>query len=276
MHALYPPQAPPHRKLVFVSDLHLGIPDPASSRQREKHFCDWLTYIAPEAAAIYLLGDIWDFWFEYRLAVPKGSVRLLGTLAALADGGLPLYFMPGNHDQWLTGYLAEEIGLHILIDPYLAEHAGQRFFLSHGHRLGPLPWLDRLANAMMGSPFLQSLYRHLFHPDLGLRLGRFLSGRSRQAHHPLDEVDLGPREMLHQFVQQAVNTHTAFDWYLFAHRHLPLVRQVGPAHYVILGDWIRRYTYFEISGNVWALKTFSQYGPQTLAEGLLAVEMSVG
>ncbi len=275
MHALYPPHAPPHRKLFFVSDLHLGIPDPAASRQREKHFCSWLNHIASEAAAIYLLGDIWDFWFEYRTAVPKGSTRLLGTLAALADGGLPLYFMPGNHDQWLTGYLAEEVGLQVLPDPCLATYLDQRFFLSHGHRLGPLPRLDRLANAIMGSPFLQGIYR-LLHPDLGLRLGRFLSGRSRQAHHQLDDIDLGPLEFLYRFVRQAVHSQTACDWYVFAHRHLPLVRQVEKAQYVILGDWIRRYTYFEISGGWWALKTFSDHGPASLAEGPLALGLSVG
>lgn len=250
---LYPDTQPPGKKLFFVSDLHLGVPSPAESRVRERHFLRWLEGIAPEAAALYLLGDVWDFWFEYRHCVPKGSVRLLGLLAELCDSGLPIYFMPGNHDQWLTGYLQEEIGLTLLPDPYLATYQGQRFFISHGHRLGPLPWLDRVANWVMGNPLLQNLYRFLLHPDIGLRLGRLLSARSRKAHHPLDYMDLGEREYLYQYVRDAVAKGIAQDWYIFAHRHLPVVRQVGGARYVVLGEWLDRCTYLEITGEIWSL-----------------------
>ncbi len=268
---LYPDTQPPDRKLFFASDLHLGVPSAIESRAREKHFLRWLESVAPQAAALYLLGDIWDFWFEYRRCVPKGSVRLLGFLAELCDSGLPVYFMPGNHDQWLTGYLSEEIGLHILPDPYLALYQGQRFCLSHGHRLGPLPRADRLANWIMGNPFLQNLYRFLLHPDVGLRLGRFLSARSRKAHHPLDYTDLGEREYLYQYVRAAVTTGGAQDWYIFAHRHLPGVRQIGHARYVVLGEWIERYTYLEIAGENWSLCQYKTSGQEeTLFSGQIS------
>lgn len=259
---LYPPDQPPGKKLFFVSDLHLGIPSEAASRSRERYFLAWLQEVAPHAAAIYLLGDIWDFWFEYRRCVPKGNVRLLGTLAHLCDTGLPIYFMPGNHDQWLTGYLESEIGLRRLPDPYLTTYRGLRFFLSHGHRLGPLPWIDHLANWIMANPFLQTLYRYLFHPDVGLWLGRFLSGRSRKAHHPLDYTDLGEREYLYQFVRAAIQKGTAADWYLFAHRHLPMVRQIENVHYIVIGEWIARYTFLEIDGDRWALQRYG--GPHSV------------
>ena len=268
---LYPETQPPDKKLFFVSDLHLGVPSAEESREREKHFLRWLEGVVPEAAAIYLLGDVWDFWFEYRSCVPKGSVRLLGFLAEVCDAGLPVYFMPGNHDQWLTGYLRAEIGISLLPDPYCSVYHGQRFFISHGHRLGPLPWTDKLANWIMGNPFLQNLYRLLLHPDIGLRLGRFLSARSRKAHHPLDYTDLGEREYLYQYVKSAVSQGIALDWYLFAHRHLPMVRQVGTARYVVLGEWIERYTYLEIAGEDWSL---CQYKRPKLKEVLFSGKLS--
>ncbi|MCS6790596.1 MAG: UDP-2,3-diacylglucosamine diphosphatase [Bacteroidia bacterium] len=251
--SLYPSESPSGKALFFASDLHAGIPSPQESRSREKHFITWLETHAAEAAAFYLLGDLWDFWFEYKRAVPKGQVRLLGALAALTDADIPIFFLPGNHDQWLTSYLCEEIGLRILSDPWVAEWRGQMFFLSHGHRLGPLPWTDRLANAIMSQPFLQRLYRWI-HPDLGLWIGRYLSNRSRNAHSPLDDMDLGEKEYLRQFVR----THKpTADWYIFAHRHLPLFEPIQQSYLIVLGDWIRRYTYLRIDEDAVGLWRFS-------------------
>lgn len=266
---LYPPCSPLGKALFFASDLHAGVPSPAESRAREKHFITWLETHAPEAAAFFLLGDLWDFWFEYKRAVPKGHVRLLGALAALTDAGIPVFFLPGNHDQWLTSYLQEEVGLEILPDPWIAEWKGQTFFLSHGHRLGPLPWSDRLANAIMSQPFLQTLYRWI-HPDLGLCIGRYLSHRSRNAHSPLDDTDLGDKEYLRQFVR----THKpAVDWYIFAHRHLPLFEPIGQSYLIVLGDWIRRYTYLRIDREGIGLWQFSLAGERTILQGISYVSV---
>jgi len=270
---LYPSDGSPGKVLFFTSDLHLGIPTASQSRERERHFIHWLETVAPRAAALYLLGDIWDFWFEYKHCVPKGTVRLLGALARLCDEGLPIYFMPGNHDQWLMGYLEEEVGLRRLADPYQARYMGWRFFISHGQNIGPLPWYDRLANWIMGQPILQRLYRAI-HPDWGLRLGRYLSGRSRQVHHPLDDTDLGEKEYFYQFIKAESAKGARADWYLFAHRHFPKFQRVGAIRYLVLGDWIRRYTYLEIEGDQWALRRFE--GPQacpSLIEGLIGHAM---
>ncbi|MCX7606779.1 MAG: UDP-2,3-diacylglucosamine diphosphatase [Bacteroidia bacterium] len=256
---LYPTEAPLHKTLFFASDLHAGAPSRSASAPRERHFIRWMETMAPEAAAFYLLGDLWDFWFEYRRAVPKGHVRLLGVLATVTDAGIPVFFQPGNHDLWLTGYLTEEVGLRRLPDPYLAMGQGFRFFLSHGHRLGPLPWTDRLAYWIMGNRFLHQLYRGI-HPDIGLWLGQKLSGRSRSAHAPLDDVDLGEREYFRQFIRGALAQGAAADWYILAHRHLALVEQIGQSQVVLLGDWIRRFTYFRLEEAGWSLESFSSSG----------------
>lgn len=255
--SLFPYPSAPAKAIFIASDLHAGAPSPTESLVREKRFVRWLEACAPQAAAFYLLGDLWDFWFEYRRAVPRGYVRLLGALAALTDGGLPVFFQPGNHDLWLTGYLTEEIGLQRLPDPLWAEWQGQTFFLSHGHRWGPLPWWDRLTYGLMESRFLGQLYR-LLHPDVGLWLGRFFSGRSRQVHAPLDEIDLGPREYLRQFVQKAQQEPAPADWYIFGHRHLALVEAIGASRLVLLGDWIQRYTFFRVDKDGWGLYRYHE------------------
>lgn len=253
---LYPPEAPPEKALFFASDLHAGAPSAAESAPRERHFVRWLEKHAPEAAAFYLLGDLWDFWFEYQHAVPKGHVRLLGALAAVADAGIPVFFQRGNHDLWLTPYLTEEIGLRLLADPYVARWEGKTFFLSHGHKIGPLPWIDRLTYRIMESPFWTRLYRWI-HPDMGLWLGRRLSGRSRIAHAPMDDIDLGPKEYFRRFVLAESRKERALDWYIFGHRHLALVEKIGKSQVVLLGDWIRRFSYLRIDREGWSLRHFS-------------------
>ncbi len=267
---LYPSDSPPGKSLFFASDLHAGAPTRAESAPRERRFVAWLETAASEAAAFYLLGDLWDFWFEYRHSVPKGHVRLLGALAALTDAGIPVFFQPGNHDLWLTGYLTEEVGLQQLPDPFLAQWSGQRFFLSHGHRLGPLPPSDRLAYWVMENPFLGQLYRWI-HPDIGLWLGRRLSGRSRDAHAPMDEIDLGPREYFRQFVQSQLTAGNAADWYVFGHRHLALVETLGSAQVVLLGDWIQRFTYLQLAPTGWKLARFAADPELPLAAGHWAI-----
>lgn len=271
--ALYPPTASPNKALFFASDLHAGAPSRAASAPRERRFIQWIETHADQAAAFYLLGDLWDFWFEYRHAVPKGHVRLLGTLAALTDAGIPVFFQTGNHDLWLTGYLTEEIGLQRLPDPFVAIWQGRRFFLSHGHRLGPLPWLDRFTYGIMENPFLGRLYRWL-HPDIGLWLGRFLSGRSRTVHAPLDTVDLGEKEYLRQFVRSH-ETHPLADWYIFGHRHLALVEKIGAAYLVLLGDWIQQYSYLRMDSEEWGLWTWDE-GKQVPIYASAWVQVRVG
>ncbi|MDW8134790.1 MAG: UDP-2,3-diacylglucosamine diphosphatase [Bacteroidia bacterium] len=246
--------------------MHAGAPSRQASSRRERLFIKWLEQRAPEAAAFYLLGDLWDFWFEYRRAVPKGHVRLLGALAALTDSGITVFFQRGNHDRWLTSYLSEEIGLRILPDPFEATWQEKVFFLSHGHHLGPLSWKDRVSYALMESSFLTFLYRWI-HPDIGLYLGRFFSGRSREIHAPLDGVDLGEKELFRRFVQQAYKDNKAVDWYILGHRHLALVERIHRSQVVLLGDWIQHYTYLRLDSKGWILARFSEGGDIVLASG---------
>ncbi|MEN3041283.1 MAG: UDP-2,3-diacylglucosamine diphosphatase [Bacteroidia bacterium] len=254
MKPLYPSSAPQGKQIFFASDLHAGAPSRAESRPREKHFIRWLERCAPDAGAFYLIGDLWDFWFEYQEVVPKGYVRLLGALAAIIDAGIPIFFQSGNHDLWLTGYLTEEIGMQQLDDPYLAEWQGYSFFISHGHKIGPIRWIDRFLYMLMENLWLQRLYRCL-HPDIGLRLGRFFSGRSRVAHSPMDDVDLGEKEYTRQFVH-AQQRYRPTDWYIFGHRHLALSEVIGRSRLILLGDWIRRYTFLCLREDSWGLYAF--------------------
>lgn len=269
MAPLYPPDCPADKYLFFASDLHAGAPDRSESAIRERRFIQWLESYAPDAAAFYLLGDLFDFWFEYRHAVPKGHVRLLAALADLTDAGIPVFFQTGNHDLWLTGYLTEEIGIQRLPDPFVSTWQGQTFFLSHGHRLGPIRWIDRLLYAGMENRFLIMLYRWL-HPDIGLWLGRFFSGRSRNAHSPMDDIDLGEREYLRTFVRNQQSGKPA-DWYIFGHRHLLLMETIGRSRMILLGDWIRRYSFMRLSARSWELLRFSpEKGAEVIANGSLS------
>lgn len=262
---LYPTDRPGSKTLFFASDLHAGAPSRMESAIRERHFIRWLERCAPDAAAFYLLGDLFDFWFEYRQAVPRGHVRLLAALAALTDAGIPVLFQTGNHDLWLTGYFTEEIGMQRLPDPFLASWQGQIFFLSHGHRLGPIRWIDRILYAGMENRFLGMLYRWL-HPDIGLWLGRFFSGRSRDAHAPMDDIDLGEREYLRTFVRMQQEKQPA-DWYIFGHRHLLLAETIGRSRMVLLGDWIQRYSFLQMREDSWDLSSFSPEGQITVITG---------
>lgn len=262
---LYPAGEVEGRAVFFASDLHAGAPSRAESISRERHFVRWLETHASEAAAFYLLGDLWDFWFEYKHAVPKGHVRLLAALTEVVEAGIPIFFQVGNHDLWVTGYLTEEIGLRLLPDPYIAEWQGQTFFLSHGHKIGPIRWIDRILYAGMENRWLQALYRWL-HPDMGLPLGRLLSGRSRVAHLPMDDIDLGEKEYTRIFVRSA-QERSPMDWYIFGHRHLAFVERIGRSYLVLLGDWIRRYTYFRFQMGRWGLYTFDLRGQDSLIVG---------
>ncbi|MCX7652168.1 MAG: UDP-2,3-diacylglucosamine diphosphatase [Bacteroidia bacterium] len=256
MNSLYPSGVPKGKAIFFASDLHAGAPSRMLSAEREKHFIRWIELHTPDAAAFYFLGDLWDFWFEYKEAVPKGYIRLLGALAAVTDAGVPVFFQAGNHDLWLTDYLTEEVGMQRIADPYVAQWQGCFFFISHGHKVGPIRWIDRFLYAGMENSFLQGIYRWL-HPDIGLKLGSFFSGRSRIAHSPMDDIDLGEKEYTRRFVRAQQGRQPA-DWYIFGHRHLALIEVIGRSRLVLLGDWIRRYTFLRLQDESWGLYAFQQ------------------
>ena len=167
-------ELPKNKKIYFASDNHLGLPHLEASRVREKHFVSWLEEVRKDAAAIYLLGDLFDFWFEYKTVVPKGFVRVLGKLAELSDSGIPITFFTGNHDLWMRDYFQKELNVTVYRQPITLTIGTTRFLIGHGDGLGPGDKGYKLMKKLFTNPFSQWLFRWL-HPDLGVRLGQYLS-----------------------------------------------------------------------------------------------------
>ncbi len=155
------------KKIFFASDFHLGVPDHNSSIQREKRIVAWLNQIKDEAHSIYLLGDIFDFWFEYKRAIPKGFIRLQGKLAELRDAGIPIYFFTGNHDMWMFDYFPKELDIPVFRSPIVLEHNNQRLLVGHGDGLGPGDNMYKLLKKVFNNSICQWLFARI-HPNLGI------------------------------------------------------------------------------------------------------------
>ena len=231
----------------LASDLHLGAPGYASSVDRERDFVRWIREAARgegfatgnKATEIHLVGDVFDFWFEYKRAVPKGGVRILGAMAELSDEGMPLHFHVGNHDMWTFGYLEDELGIHVHREPILREWGGLRCLIGHGDGLGPGDSGYRRLKRVFRSRACQAAFRCL-HPDLGMAVAHAWSARSRQkGETPLRDLS---KEHLHAYAEEWVNNPNQphVDVFVFGHRHLPLDVPVGEgaARYLNTGDWL--------------------------------------
>ena len=234
-------------KLYFVSDFHLGIPDHDASLEREKLLVQWLDDIKNDVAEIFLMGDIFDFWFEYKTVVPKGYVRLLGKLAELTDSGIPIHVFRGNHDLWAFDYLEKEVGVHLYRKPVIREIFGKVFFLAHGDGLGPGDRFYKVLKHVFEFRLNQILFSWL-HPDWGAAMGNYFSRRSRLAkmNFSLTEAQRfeKDKEILYQFARQKASEHPEVDYFVFGHRHIPLQMELNDkANLVVLGDWLSHFTY---------------------------------
>ena len=247
-------QIPEGKKIYFASDNHLGAPTPEASAPREKRFVQWLSEIQQDAAALFLLGDLFDFWFEYKTVVPKGFVRVLGKLAEIADAGIPIHFFVGNHDLWMLDYLEKEVGIKVHYQPKEFTFNDRLFFIGHGDGLGPEDKGYKRMKKIFINPFFQWCFRWL-HPDLGLRLGHYLSVKNKLISGEEDAIFLGEdKEWLAQYAKRKYN-EKARDYFVFGHRHIPLDIAINDqARYINLGDWITHFTYAEFSENTMALK----------------------
>ena len=228
---------PEGKAIYFASDLHLGAPDAPTSKQREQRFCAWLESIAADATALYLVGDVFDFWFEYRHAVPKGYVRLLGQLAALSDQGLQLHVFTGNHDLWMADYLAKELGAVIHHGPVVHQWNQQRIYIAHGDGLGPGDRTYKALKRAFTNPLLRWLFRCI-HPDIGIPFASRWSQSSRKRSGHLDNRFM-PVNQEPLFVHSAaIHGATQADVYVYGHRHKPMESQSEGWHFVNLGDWL--------------------------------------
>ena len=257
------------KKIYFLSDFHLGIPDAASSLVREKRIVSFLEQAEKDAAEVILLGDLFDFWFEWRRAVPRGHVRLLGKLAELSDKGIPLHLFTGNHDMWIFDYLPTEVGLKLHRSPMERTWNGKRFHIGHGDGLGPGDHGYKFIKKVFSNPVCQWLFARL-HPNFALWLGDLLSGRSRKKSYINDRQYLGlENEWLVQYCREQLKK-AHYDVMVFGHRHLPLDLQVGPnTRYVNLGDWITYFTYGVFDGTEMCLMRRNGDGPLSHDERLV-------
>ncbi len=245
------------KKLYFASDNHLGAPTAALSRPREEKFVRFLDEIKPDAEAIFLLGDLFDFWFEYKTVVPKGFVRTLGKLAEIRDSGIPIYFFVGNHDLWMDDYFEKELNIPVFRRPLEVECAGKTFLIGHGDGLGPGDKGYKRMKKIFTNPFCRWLFRWL-HPDVGVRLAQYLSVKNKLISGKEDVKYLGDdQEWLVQYCKEKLKTKH-YDFFLFGHRHLPLEITLEPhSTYINTGDWINYYTYGEFNGKQLSLKTYN-------------------
>ena len=245
------------KKVYFASDFHLGAPDYDSSLLREKKIVAWLNHIEPTAKEIYLVGDVFDFWFEYKRAVPKGFVRLLGKLAELSDKGIPIHIFTGNHDMWIFDYLPKEIGASIYREPIEKTFFGKNYLIGHGDGLGPGDKGYKFLKKVFANKFCQWCFARL-HPNFGIWLADKSSKTSRAKTGKSDEIFLGEdKEWLIQYCRDVLEKKE-MDYFIFGHRHLPLEYPLNDKSiYINLGEWINYCTYLEIDDKGTRLLTWN-------------------
>jgi len=234
---------PQGKKVYFASDNHLGAPTAKESFPREQKFVAWLDTIKHDAAAIFLLGDLFDFWFEYKTVVPKGFTRTLGKLAEITDAGIPVYYFVGNHDLWMNGYFEEELNIPVFHKPQQFKINDTTFFIGHGDGLGPGDTGYKRMKKLFTNPVAKWFFKWL-HPDWGVRLGQYFSVKNKLISGDDDVTFLGEeKEWLVQYCKRKLEEEH-YDHFIFGHRHLPMEIALNDrAKYTNLGDWISYYTY---------------------------------
>ena len=234
-------------KIYFASDFHLGLPAGTDPLEREKKIVSWLNHISPDAKEIYLLGDVFDFWWEYKLVVPKGFTRFLGTVASLTDSGIPVHFFAGNHDMWIGKYLIDECGVIVHSKPYIVTIDNKRFYLAHGEGLGSRDLGYKMLLAIFRNRPLQVLYSAL-HPRIGVGLGHSWSLHSRLAKGISIKFQGEEKEDLIRYSRKILEKEK-IDHFIYGHRHLTRTFKLETGAVVtILGDWIKKGSYAEWNG----------------------------
>jgi UDP-2,3-diacylglucosamine hydrolase len=244
-------------KIFFLSDFHLGAPNAADSLIREKKILSFLSEIEEEAEEIFVLGDMFDFWFEYKYVVPKGFVRLLGKLALMSDNGIKIHFFVGNHDMWMNDYFQKELNIDVYFEPRDFELKSKRFVIGHGDGLGP---------GDKGYKFIKKIFRHpisqwsfgVLPPVLGIGLANYFSRKSKAKTGTTNEVYQGEdKEWLITYCKERL-AQAHYDYFVFGHRHLPLdINLNDDSRYINLGDWIQYFSYAEFDGESLELKYFN-------------------
>jgi UDP-2,3-diacylglucosamine hydrolase len=244
------------KNIYFASDQHFGAPTAEKSKPREQKFVQWLDEIKNNAEVLFLLGDLFDFWFEYKKAVPKGFVRVLGKLAELRDSGVKIYFFVGNHDLWMEDYFETELQIPIFRKPQEFTFNNKTFLIGHGDGLGPGDKGYKRMKKVFTNPVSKWLYRWL-HPDIGIGLAQYLSVKNKLISGEEDVHFLGEEnEWLVLYCKRKLMQKN-YDYFVFGHRHLPLeINLSSTSKYINTGDWISYYTYAVFNGDQMVLKSY--------------------
>lgn len=256
------------KNIYFISDTHLGLYPEEESFEREKILISWLDEIRSSAAELFLLGDIFDFWYEYKHVVPRGFTRFLGRLADMADEGIKISFFSGNHDIWTYSYFTTELGAEIHHRPLIREINGFKFFLAHGDGLGPGDYGYKLLNRIFRNKVLQFLFTRL-HPNFALWLGKAWSKKSRYVKGIVSEEFAGEeKEIQIVFAREKIRSEN-FNFFIFGHRHIPYDIQIAEHSRVInLGDWLGSFTYGVFDGEEFSLKPYRGTGENIILKRL--------
>ncbi|MBK6525978.1 MAG: UDP-2,3-diacylglucosamine diphosphatase [Crocinitomicaceae bacterium] len=248
------------KKIYFASDFHLGAPSYESSLEREKRIVAWLEEVRIDAAEIFLIGDVFDFWFEYKRAIPKGFVRLQGKIAEITDSGIPVHWFIGNHDMWIFDYIPKELGVKMYKTEIEREFFGKKFMIGHGDGLGPGDRGYKFIKKVFRNKVCQWMFARL-HPNFGIGLANFLSRKSRVSTGQADATFYGEdKEMLIQFCKSKLS-EKHFDYFVFGHRHLPIEFELSAnSKYINIGDWITYFSYAVFNGD--KLELIQNYKPK--------------
>ena len=247
-----------NKKIYFLSDFHLGAPNATDSLLREKKIIRFLEEIKTTAAQIFIVGDLFDFWYEYKKVVPRGYVRILGKLAAITDAGIPVHFFVGNHDMWMKDYFQQELNIPVYFEPVNFEFNGKKFLVGHGDGLGP---------GDKGYKFIKQLFRNkackwlfgVLPPSLGMGIAHYFSRKSRAQTGQTNEKFLGEdKEWLIIYCKQLLQKEY-YDYLIFGHRHLPIdFALTEKSRYINLGDWIKYFSYAVFDGQNLELKYYKE------------------
>jgi UDP-2,3-diacylglucosamine hydrolase len=250
------------KNIYFASDFHLGSPDHASSRQREDRILRWLNFITPSCSELFLMGDIFDFWFEYKTVVPRGFTRTLGKIAEIADSGVEVHFFTGNHDVWVFDYLPEELGMTLHRNEFRTEISGKKFFLAHGDGLDLSDKGYILLKKLFTSKTLQWIFARI-HPNFALSLGHRWSKHSRISNGITGEEFKGTTNEGMFIFAESILRNEKFDYFIFGHRHVMIDCPIGEnSRYINLGDWINHFSYGVFDGEKFELKQYNYQGPR--------------
>ena len=255
-------EAAGNKKIYFLSDFHLGAPNNADSLIREKKIIRFLDEIKNDAEVIFIVGDLFDFWYEYKKVVPKGYVRILGKLAELSDANIPIHFFVGNHDMWMRDYFQKELNIPVYFKPLHFNLHGMKFLVGHGDGLGPG---DR------GYKFIKKIFRNkamkwlfgILPPNFGMGIAHYFSRKSRAQTGQTDEIFLGADKEWLIIYCKGILQKEHYDYFIFGHRHLPIdFKLTDPdnhteSRYINLGDWIKYFSYAVLDGQNLELKYYT-------------------